>query len=215
LNQNPKFKPDYWYSKQRDDIDDWVTGALWNLFNLADITIAHNGKRFDTKRTNSRLIIRGVPPYNEPAQIDTLLEYRKHAAFTSNRLAELARELGLEGKYHHPGLDMWWGCMEGDPEMTAEMETYNRQDVVTLREVFVKIQPWLTPVMNAAAFTVLQGRPIACPSPGCIDPTRGLISRGPRTRRSGLKYNRWQCKACGHYCENRYADRDNWKPLVK
>ena len=215
LDQNPKFKPDHWYSKQRDNIDDWVTGELWNLFNIADITIAHNGKRFDTKRTNARYIIRNVQPYNEPAQIDTLLEYRKYAAFTSNRLAELARELGLEGKYHHPGLDMWWGCMEGDPEMWGEMETYNRQDVVTLREVFMKIQPWTVPVMNVAAFDSLDGRPLVCPSPGCQNPKKGLISRGPRTRASGLKYDRWQCKGCGRISTSRYARRENYKPLVK
>jgi len=216
LDQNPNFKPDYPHSKPRVGIDNWVTGELWNLFDVADITVAHNGKKFDTKRTNARLIVQGVSPYKPVEQIDTLLEYRKLAAFPSNSLAELARELGLEGKYHHPGLDMWWGCMEGDPYFWNEMMIYNRQDVVTLRDTFKKIQPWTTPAINATAFEALEsGRPIRCPKPGCTNPVKGIHARGPRTTKAGLRYMRWQCLACGGYSQNRYAEKDYHRTLVK
>lgn len=210
LDQNPKFKPDYPWSKPRKGIDNWVTGELWHLFDQADITIAHNGKKFDTKRTNARLIVAGVPPYNPQYQIDTLLEYRKLAAFPSNSLAELARELGLEGKYHHSGLDMWWGCMEGDPYWWSEMKKYNLQDVETLRQVYLKIAAWTNPVSNATAYLSQQsGKPITCTIPGCINPTAGVIGRGPRPpSAAGLVYQRWQCKGCGGYSQSRYADRE-------
>ena len=210
LDQNPHFKPDHPWTKTRRGIDNWVTGELWHLFNVADITIAHNGKRFDTKRTNARLLVQGVKPYLMPYQIDTLLEYRKVSSFPSHSLAELARELGLAGKYHHGGLDMWWGCMEGDPFWWAEMKKYNIQDVVTLRDIFLKVQPWTTPVVNATAYLALQSqdRPITCTIPGCPAPTAGSIARGPRPTRAGLIYQRWECKGCGGYSQNRYADRD-------
>lgn len=217
LDQNPAFKPDYPWTKARRGIDNWVVGELWHLFDRADITIAHNGKRFDTKRSNARMIIKGTAPYRPQVQIDTLLEYRKTAAFPSNSLAELARELGLEGKYHHGGLDMWWGCMEGDPEWWAEMETYNRQDVVTLRDVYKAIAPWTTPVMNAsAAGELASGRPPACPKPGCGG--ERLIARGRRVMPSGLVYQVWQCvgvNGCGGYSRNRYSDRHAYRPMIK
>jgi len=222
LDQNPKFKPDYPHSKPRPGVDNWVVGELWHLFEKADITVAHNGKRFDTKRTNARLISRGVPPYRPAAQIDTLIEYRKIADFPSNRLAELARELGLEGKYHHSGLDMWWGCMEGDPYWWDEMETYNRQDVVTLRDVYKKVAAWTKPVVNAVGVarqkgtTWMNNRPVECPKPGCGGDR--LIARGTRVMPSGLKYQLWQCVGplgCGGYSRSRYADKDEVRPLVK
>lgn len=211
LTDNPRFKPDYPHTKPRKNIDAWVLGELWHLFQEADITIAHNGKRFDTKRTNARILTHpDIPPYDAPYQIDTLLEYRKIAAFPSNSLNELARELGIEGKYHHPGIDMWWGCMEGDPFFCEEMRKYNLQDVETLRNVFLRIQPWTKPVVNAMAYIARQStdRPIMCTIPGCPDPTAGVIGRGPRPSKTGLLYQRWQCKGCGGYSTSRYAERD-------
>jgi hypothetical protein len=222
LDQNPKYRPDRPWSKPRLNVDEWVIGELWHLFDRADITVAHNGKRFDTKRTNARLIVRGARPYRPVAQIDTLLEYRKLAAFPSNSLAELSRELGLEGKYHHPGLDMWWGCMEGDPSMWEQMRLYNMQDVVALRDVYKKIAAWTTPVVNAVSMARLKGfkdigdRPVECPKPGC-DGDR-LISRGFKVMPSGLRYRRWQCVGtfgCGGFSQSRYAELDEHRPLIK
>ncbi len=213
LNQDPNFRPDYPHTKARKGIDRWVIGELWNLFDRADMTVAHNNIRFDLKRTRARMMSMGMNPPMPSKDMDTLRMYRQVAAFPSNRLDELARELGVEGKHKHPGLSMWWGCMEGDPDMWAEMETYNRQDVVVLRDVYHRIVPWLTvnPGLNAAAFTQLsKDRPVACPKPGCGG-TR-LIARGTQQKASsGLKYRVWQCvgdDGCGGYCTSRYADRE-------
>lgn len=215
INQDPRFKPDYPHSKPNPRRDRWVLGELWHLFDRADMTVAHNNDRFDLKRTRARMIATGMPVPRPSKDMDTLKMYRGIAAFPSNSLAELARELGLEGKYHHPGLDMWWGCMEGDPEMWAEMETYNHQDVVELKEIYHIVLPWLTnnPGLNAAAYAgenVIDGRPVQCPKPGCGG-TR-LISRGLRQQTgTGLKYRTWQCVGqlgCGGYSRSRYAERE-------
>jgi len=212
LKQNPKFRPDFPWSKRRFNIDQWVTGALWHLFDRADIAVAHNGNRFDWKRTNARLIPAGVPPYSPVTKIDTLLEYRRQAAFSSNKLGDLANELNLQGKYHHPGLDMWWGCMEGDEKMWEEMETYNNQDVYTLRDVFKAIAPWSAASVNAATFATA-GAPTACPQPGC----GGTSMRFRRnfTSKAGLQYKWYQCGSCGKYHKTRYAERFAPRPFVK
>jgi hypothetical protein len=212
LNQNPAFKPDHPHSKMRFNIDQWVIGALWHLFDMADITIAHNGKKFDTKRTNARLIAGRSGPYSPVTQIDTLLEYRKQAAFASNRLDDLAFELGLEGKYHHPGLDMWWGCMEGDAAMWAEMETYNHQDVRVLRQVHHAILPWTSVSLNAAAWATSDA-PTSCPQPGCGGTNMRFRKNYPSP--AGLTYKYYQCGRCGKYSKTRYADPYAVKPFVK
>lgn len=213
LNQNPKFRPDHPWSKPRKDVDRWVLSALWHLFDIADMTVAHNNIRFDLKRTRARMMVAGMPPPMPAKDMDTLRMYRTVAAFPSNKLDELARELGIKGKYHHSGLDTWWGCMEGDPEMWAEMETYNRQDIVVLRDVYHEIIPWLdaNPGLNATKWSSVDAtRPTQCPKPGCGG-TR-LISRGYRQKSgAGLKYRVWQCigaGGCGGYSQDRYAERE-------
>jgi len=212
LNSNPKFRPDYPHTKRRFNVDQWVIGGLWHLLDKAEIVVAHNGNRFDWKRTNARLIPSGAPPYSPVTKIDTLLEYRKQAAFASNKLDDLAGELNIEGKHSHPGLSMWWGCMEGDPDMWTEIEKYNLQDVPVLRDVFKAIAPWSTASINAAAYATA-GAPTACPQPGC----GGTSMRFRRnfTSKAGLQYKWYQCGSCGKYHKTRYAERYAVKPFVK
>lgn len=212
LNQNPKFKPDFPHSKRRFNIDQWVIGALWHLFDKADVVVAHNGNRFDLKRTNARLIVAGTAPYSPVVKIDTLIEYRKQADFASNKLDELAQELSLGGKAGHSGLGMWWGCMEGDKDAWDEMERYNTQDVHLLRDVHKAVAPWSALSMNATSFATANA-PTSCPQPGC----GGTILRFRKNWVSpaGLRYKYYQCATCGKYHKTRYAERDDVKPFVK
>ena len=212
LKQNPKFKPDFPHTKRRFNIDQWVIGALWYLFDKAEIVVAHNGNRFDWKRTNARLIAARTVPYSPVVKIDTLLEYRKQADFASNKLGELAHELDLEGKAHHSGLDMWWGCMEGDDASWDEMESYNVRDVFVLRDVFKAIAPWSTSSINASSYATSDA-PTTCPQPGCGG--THLRFRKNYVTKAGLEYRYFQCGKCGKYHKTRYAERHAPKPFVK
>ncbi len=42
--------------------DDRIIKHLWQLMDQADIVVAHNGKRFDVPKMNSRFILAGLPP---------------------------------------------------------------------------------------------------------------------------------------------------------
>lgn len=214
LHQDPKYRPDPYYRRARPGIDRWVKGALWQLFEKADVVVAHNGKRFDVRRTNARFITERIPPPLPYAQLDTLLEYRAVADFASNRLDDLAHELGLPGKYHHPGIDMWMGCLEGDLEMWGEMEKYNHQDVVTLREVWFGVRPYARATLNAAAYATLNA-PTACPTPTCGGTAAHMVFRKNRTLKSGLVYRQYQCRLCRKYARSRYADPYSPKPKVR
>lgn len=219
INQDPKFKPDYPWTKWNPRIDRWVLGTLWHLFDRADMTVAHNNIRFDWKRTNARMIATGLPPYLPSKDMDTLKMYRSIAAFPSNSLNELARELDLGSKIRHSGLPMWFGCMEGDPAYWAQMQEYNEQDVVLLERVYKKVIPWLpnNPGLNTANWQPDGQRPVECPKPGCKGDH--LISRGLRQQTgTGLYYRQWQCagpSGCGGYSKGRYAEKDELPTFLR
>ncbi len=221
INQDPGFKPDNGYQKPRPNVDRYAVARLWHLFDQADVLVAHNGDKFDQKKTQARFITHKLPPPSPTKSIDTLKEVRKHAAFSSNRLNDLAQQLSLGLKETHSGMATWFGCMAGEPVAWADMERYNRQDIVPLEGLYRELLPWIggpgkaNPAVNAAAFATLgdDGRPVACPKVGC----RGteLSSRGHSISAAGLRHRRWQCKKCGGWCQSRYQDREDHRPIVK
>ena len=68
----------------RDDKE--LCQALWKLLDEADIVITQNGKSFDIKKINARLISHGIGPYSPIKIVDTMLVAKHHFAFTSNNL---------------------------------------------------------------------------------------------------------------------------------
>ncbi|MEM5400851.1 ribonuclease H-like domain-containing protein [Paraburkholderia unamae] len=174
---------------------------LWKLLDEADVVIAHNGKKFDVRKIKARFILNGFPPPSPFKVIDTLLEARKEFAFTSNRLAALTEALCAEKKMTHgefPGFALWSECLKGNPKAWAEMEKYNRQDVVSLEELYLKLRPWITGHVNVAAYQ--DPDDTACPKCGSEDMQR----RGTAVTQTG-KYIRYQCKCCGGWARSRYT----------
>ena len=91
--------PDYEQAYAEDPENDYhVIAALHDLFNEADIIIAHNGNNFDQKKVQARFLVHGFEPPMHYRQIDTLKEARKHFKFDSNRLNDLGVTLGLGEK---------------------------------------------------------------------------------------------------------------------
>lgn len=209
--QDPKYKPDYPWTKHDPHKDRYVIGRLWHLFDKADVLIGHNGDKFDIKKVNTRILLGGAPPPSPSKSIDTLKEARRHFAFSSNSLNRLSQELGFGEKLHHAGMDTWWGCMEGDPEMWQLMEEYNRKDVELLELLYVKLLPWVgapgkaNPGVNATRWS-RKDRPVLCPKVGCGGGK--LVARGKLTTAAGLRYQRWQCAKCSGYSQSRYRDRE-------
>lgn len=209
LPDNPRYRPT---SQSRHD-DRYVLDRLWRLFDLADVTVAHNGDRFDLKKGNARFWTRGFEPPSPSASIDTLKETKRYFANYSNKLTELARQLELSAgeKLAHSGVALWRACMDGDLEAWNEMEAYNRQDVVILTELYQRLIPWLgSPGKAGAGVNATKwstgDHVIECPTPGCGGDH--LIRRGTWTSKAGLRYQRFQCKRCRGYCRARYRDRE-------
>ena len=75
--------------KVRDDKA--LVGEIRDLLDEADIVIAQNGKRFDIRKINARLIQHGYAPPQPFRVIDTMLVAKKYFAFTSQKLSGLPR----------------------------------------------------------------------------------------------------------------------------
>lgn len=185
------------YAKDpRNDIE--VVKALHELFSLADLTVTHNGKSFDNKKANARMAVHQLAPPPAYKEIDTLLVARRQFAFTSNRLGDLCRTLGLPHKEDPGGFKTWEGCMNGSPKAWATMRKYNKQDVVILEQLYLRLRPWMS---NHPNLNIYGDRPDSCPRCGSED----LMRRGWRIA-NVYRYPRYQCNGCGGYCRGRTVD---------
>ena len=185
--------PEIYAANPENDIA--VVGALWKLFDEADIVVAHNGDRFDMRKANARFAYHGLTPPTMPLQVDTLKVARRYFMFNSNKLGDLGEHLGLGNKEATGGFELWAGCMRGDEKSWRIMKRYAKQDVDLLQDVYERLRPWMTNHPNRA---LIDGRPHACPSCGHDE----LIRRGNRSTKVA-QYVQYQCKGCGSYCRDR------------
>lgn len=183
---------------------------MWHLFDMADIVVAHNGKKFDVPYMQGRFTVHGLGPTSMFSIVDTLLISRTHWRHASHALNELSAKLLNERKVAHYGMSTWWGCMQGDPLHWAKMEEYNLKDVVLLERLYEKQVPWVgrpksLPIPNANRFD--DGRPTMCPKPGCGGTKLHIRRRLPPTA-AGLVYRQFQCQTCRGYFRASYAERN-------
>lgn len=135
--QDPDFVPD-------TTDDRFVATRLAALFDAADVTVAHNGDKFDRRKANQRFLTWGIDPPSPYQTIDTKKVVTSEFSHFSNALTELGRVHGLGEKTHHTGFELWRECMKGTESFWKTMEKYNRQDVRLLERVYVKLLPWMS-----------------------------------------------------------------------
>lgn len=179
-----------------------VVSLLRELFDEADIVIAHNGDNFDQRMANAKFIEFGLDPPSPYKSVDTKKVAKRYFRFNSNKLDDLGELLHLGRKTDTGGFDLWLGCMRGDSKSWQLMKDYNKQDVLLLEKVYLKLRPW---VDNHPAMNVIDGRPEACPKCGG---TR-LQSRGTRKTTKVNTYRRYQCMGCGGWCSSRTPEHAN------
>lgn len=128
--------------------DKKILKGIWDLIDEADIIITQNGKKFDEKKLNARFIQQGFPPPSSVKHIDTLQIAKRKFGFTSNKLEYMSDRLCKKykklkhGKF--PGFELWKQCLAGNLKAWKEMEKYNKYDVLSLEELYIKLQPWDT-----------------------------------------------------------------------
>lgn len=149
--------------------DTRIAIQLWKLMDQADIVIAHNGKRFDVPKMNTRFLLAGLPQPSPYTIIDTLLVVRQQFAFSSNAMDELAGHFGIEHK-DPTTFQLWVNCLKGDQEALDYMEIYCRKDVRILEQVYVKVRPWIKNHPNLGLY--IESDNMVCPSCGSENLTR-------------------------------------------
>lgn len=178
--------------KVRDDRH--LLRGLWAVLNDADLVVAQNGKKFDIKKINARLVMAGLPPYAPVRVIDTLQAAKTVFGFTSNRLEWMSKHLTNTPKSAHkkfPGFELWRECLADNPAAWAEMKKYNIRDVVATEKVYEKLRPWITNHPNMGAYSPTTA---AHSCPKCQ--SAATQKRGVAVTQHG-RYHRFQCNACG------------------
>jgi uncharacterized protein YprB with RNaseH-like and TPR domain len=171
------------------DDEEKLVKMLWDVFEKADIIVAHNGDRFDIKKAKTKFVQYSLPVPSPYKTVDTLKVARKFG-FDSNKLDSLGEYLGLGGKMKHEGIDLWLGVMDGDKKSISTMKRYNKRDVELLYQVYQKLLPWIENHPNIAVYEEVDG----CPNCG----SSLFQSRGFSITSKGKK-RRFQCQDCGKW----------------
>ena len=192
--------PDFPNAYAKDPEDDFnVVKKLHDLFDEADIIVAHNGDAFDYKKANARFIKHGLGPTSPVNSIDTLKVARRYFKFTTNHLNSLGKYLDIGVKTDTGGFKTWAGCMRGDPAAWKTMIKYNKQDINLLYDVYMALRPWMVNPPNWNMYTEEDG----CPTCG----HKHLVRRGYKRTRT-MTYVQLKCKNCGAYSRQRVAEKD-------
>ena len=178
--------------------DSRIIRSLWELLNKADIVIAHNGVSFDVPKANARFIKWGLPPTRPYQQVDTRIIASKQFGFSSNKLEALARMFGIPGKFD-TDFNLWVGCINGDEESLNYMETYNRQDVIVLEEVYLRMRSWIKGHVNLNLYS--DGKSPVCPNCG----SKNLHQDGGYYYTPAGRYKTLRCE-CGAVSRERSSD---------
>lgn len=166
---------------------------LWELLDEADAVIAQNGKKFDIKMINGRMIQHGLLPYSPVRVIDTLLNSRDRFRFPTHKLAYQSRVLTDTPKSDHrkfPGWELWIEVLADNPGAWAEMLAYCETDVRATEKVYLKQRPWIRRHPNLGAY-------VEDKNPRCTNcASDRLQRRGYDTTQQG-RYPRFKCQGCG------------------
>jgi uncharacterized protein YprB with RNaseH-like and TPR domain len=128
---------------RRTHTEKQIMQRMHKLFNESTHLLGHNGDNFDIKKVRTKLLMYGLTPPEPSKSIDTLKILRKYFKFYSNKLDNVCQELGLGGKVQTGGFGLWERCMAGNAKALKQMEKYNKQDVILLEKLYLKIRGWI------------------------------------------------------------------------
>lgn len=122
--------------------DKRICESLFKMMEQAEIIIAHNGKRFDIRKINSRFLIHSIRQPSPYQVIDTLTESRRNFAHSSHRLDYIGQIICRKEKLY-TDFKLWVKCVNGDQEALNYMDTYCRQDILLLEDVYMQMRGWI------------------------------------------------------------------------
>lgn len=181
--------PKRWRKSVNDDYE--VVKAAAKILQDADVVVTHNGKRFDWKFLQTRLLFHKLPPLPPILHIDTCQESKKHLYVLNNRLNTLAKFLKQPKKLENGGWDLWVAVSNREEKAMRLMEKYCKQDVRVLEGIFNEMRPFMKSLPNVNA---LREEGDLCANCG----GQSLRKNGFHVTRQGRK-QRLQCLKCGSW----------------
>lgn len=176
--------------------------AAHALLDQADAVLTYNGKRFDTPTLAMEFAKAKLTPPSPCVHIDLYQVVKKNFRLASKKLAHVLSEFGLTKKADHRGFITWIECMAGDKKAWKEMEVYNKQDVLSLEELYFYLLPWIDQHPNLGLYT--DSLDPVCTNCGSED----LQARGYQFNRT-LTYRRYRCNDCGTWVRAKTAINRN------
>jgi len=177
------------YSKDIND-DKKLCQEIYKVLSTADAVVTHNGKRFDWKFLQTRLIKHGLKPMSKTPHIDTCQLARSNLFAINNRLQTLSELIGKKGKMATGGWKLWEDVYNDVGDSRAKMTKYCKWDVKATEEVFKPLRPFANNIPNYNKWTDLEGD--VCPKCGGTK----IIKWGWRHTQMKV-YQRYKCNNCG------------------
>lgn len=189
--------PDFKSYKENKKCDKQLCEKLKEYVDQADIIVGHNLDRFDMKKINTRLAANSITPPAPYKTVDTLKVLKKHFGLNSNKLNDVGSYFGLGEKIDTGGFSLWKKCMSGDPNAWKLMKLYNKNDVILLEKVYLKVRPWIS---NHPSVNINKG--CKCSSCG----SGNVQMRGYNYSKMG-KAQRWMCTECFSWSSGGYEKK--------
>lgn len=181
----------------RNDLE--VCKFAFDLLNEAQVVVAQNGKRFDSKVLAGRFAINNLGSPSPFQQVDTLQIARKHFKLPSYKLEYMCTVFGLNNKKLKSkkfiGMDLWRECLNKNPEAWKEMELYNKHDVFALEELY----EFLLPYGIGIDLSIYNGKD---EKKTCNCGSSKLKKEGFRYTKTG-KFQQFSCKVCGSWMSSK------------
>jgi len=191
-----------------DHTDDYAMCLdLWQLLDDADIVVAHNGVKFDRAYINQRFAYHGMKPPSTYVVVDTLKAAKKQFALPSNALKEMCLYFETENfKLDNEGFPLWKACCEGDRDAFGRMQTYNDGDVLSLRDLYLKLLAWIPQHPNVSAFY----KDEVCRCPRCGSTDVGIVE-GKQYNTAVSSFDIIRCNSCDGLSRGRKNNRTKEK----
>ena len=173
--------------------DKALVTEIWEVLDEADVVIGHHSDAFDLKRLNARFVYHGLGAPSAYTTVDTCTSAKKYFKFDSNSLNNLGLYLGVGEKVSNGGIGLWFKCLEGDKKAWELMKQYNKQDVVLLEQVYLKLRPFMS---NHPNLNLVVGGDSVSSCGTCL--SMNVQKRGFSVTKTGKK-QRLQCGDCGSW----------------
>lgn len=164
--------------------------AASEIYNSADVVIAHYGERFDRRFINSRIEKQGLPPLKPMRLIDTWRISKDNFALPGNSLNTLLKFFNSPFQKDDLTYEEWRKVQLGDVKALRHLVAHCEADVLGLEWVFQNhLSHYTKDLPNYNLFVEPGSR--VCPYCG----SDGLRKEGYHYKQTSV-WQQYSCKAC-------------------